>query len=280
MSVSIKKYSIHAEESIQDIAQTQLGDRDLWIDIVGLNRLRRPYISQSLPDQFGPMIGTLQLQQGLTKGDTQLIHWDATIVSTSLSLLAVGNILLFTSFDSAGDPVYDSALISNVVQTIAPGSAHLRLQLDLTSISNYNSSTRTMSLSSSPGMQSDHTAGEVFQVYGSPFLVNTVVFQMGDSLSLPVTSTNQSGGVSAISVLDIVDSLGIDVGLSNLGQKFASASGDIGTVVGIDNVKQALRTRVNTVPGELGMHPDYGCYLQFYVGTNQDASWPALAKAL
>src|SRR5437763_1762291 len=103
MSITVRKYSVHADETVQDIARTQLGDRDLWIDIVGLNRLRRPYISQDLPDQFGPMVGTLQLQQGLSKGDTQLIHWDATIVSTSLSLLAVGNILLFVSFNSNGD---------------------------------------------------------------------------------------------------------------------------------------------------------------------------------
>ncbi len=282
MSLSVKKYSVADGDTIQSIAQYQLGDRNLWIDIVGLNRLRSPYIGNDLPDQFGSMLGILNLQSSLVEGSTQITHWDASLAgyTSSISFLEVGSIILFSNVDEFGNKIYDAALITEVDQSVASGSGHIQLQINFVSINSYKSATRDMILNSRAGIKYSHGVGESFQVYGSPFELTTVVAQIGDTISLPVGSPNQSGNIAAISISDIVDALGVDISLDQNGQKKVGPGGDVLFVSGIENMKQALRIRVNTLVGELGLHPEYGSQLQLYVGTNQNSSWSEIAKAL
>src|SRR2546423_2739194 len=161
------------------------------------------------------MLGLLTLQQALSVGQTSIIHWDATVSTTSIFLLAPGNMIVFSTKDSSGTVVYDSALIRNVTQTVAPGTAHVQLQADLVSIANYKSLTKSMILNALGGMQLAHSSGEVFQVYGSPFQLQNGVAQIGDRIELPVTSRNQSVNLVAVSIADLVDALGVDIRLDS-----------------------------------------------------------------
>lgn len=56
-----------------------------------------------------------------------------------------------------------------------------------------------------------------------------------------------------------------------LNQGFLEAdAGDLVLVSGVENLKQALRHAVFTVPGELVYHPEYGCYVGEVIGRRGD----------
>lgn len=226
------------------------------------------------------MLGLLTLQQPLLAGQTSIIHWDATVSTTSIFFFAPGNIIVFSTKDSSGTTLYDTALINKVTQTVAPGTAHVQLKVDLISVANYKSLTKSVVLSALGGMQRAHNSGEIFQVYASPLQSVTGVAQIGDLINLPIASRNQSVNLVAVSIADIVDALGVDIQLDSSGHKMAGADGDLSTVTDILNVRQAVANRVGTVLGELTIHPGYGSMLQLYVGTNQDSTWPNVVKAL
>lgn len=278
MSVTLHQYAVQADDTIQTIARSQLGDVTRWVDIVALNKLRRPYISSDLPDQFGSLLGQFALQGSLAAGATQISNWDTTQpgYASSLTLFAVGNIVLFTTPSASGSMVYDAAQITAVTQTALGGGSSLLLGVTLLPISDYHSLTQTLTASIG-GMQT-HPAGATLQVYGNPTVLSTAVARTGDLLALPVSTLDQQGGVTATT--DLTDALGTDQALDHNGQKQVGPTGAVLTVAGIQNVTQALRIRVNTAPGELQQHPGFGCEIQYYLGARQDSYWPSLAQAL
>lgn len=280
MSISVTKYAVKDHETIQDIAQYQLGARTRWLDIVSLNNLRAPYISDVLTDHLGPIIGTLTLQQSLSAGETRISNWDTYLESLSITLLIPGSIIVFVTTTVQGDILYDAAVIDSTTMSVAAGSAHVLLNMNLLAISEYRSLSRTLSTTRTTGMQRDHSAGERFYVYSNPFMLSTAVAKVGDLINLPVNAVLEPGNVVALTLSDIVDALGVDIALTSHGQKTVAADGDVQTVSGIANLKQAIKFRINTVPGELGMHPGYGCMIQFYLGTAQSAAWADLVQSL
>lgn len=61
------------------------------------------------------------------------------------------------------------------------------------------------------------------------------------------------------------DLYGADVALSG-GQVTFTATGDLTTVVGRENLTQALSHRIKTLRGELVDHPRYGCHVSLALG--------------
>lgn len=66
-------------------------------------------------------------------------------------------------------------------------------------------------------------------------------------------------------VFDDVEVYGIDAMLDNNG-RFRVANGDFVIVKGVPNLKQAIRHRLITEPGELLHYPEYGCMARALMG--------------
>ena len=74
------------------------------------------------------------------------------------------------------------------------------------------------------------------------------------------------------------DLYGIDFAFGASGDLVLSPSGQVLTIAGSDNVKEAIVRRVATALGESYRHPDYGSKLPDLVGEeNDDVTW---AKAV
>ena len=91
-----------------------------------------------------------------------------------------------------------------------------------------------------------------------PYIVNTLsevtstrVLLAGSSLLVPASATGQTG------VSDDADILGTDFQLVD-GMLTDDGAGDIATLSGLDNLRQALQHRLETKPKELIRHPTFG----------------------
>jgi phage baseplate assembly protein W len=74
------------------------------------------------------------------------------------------------------------------------------------------------------------------------------------------------------------DLYGVDFAFDKEGDLVVSPSGQILTIGGADNVKEAIIRRIGTALGESYRHPDYGSRLPELVGEeNDDVTW---AKAV
>ena len=60
--------------------------------------------------------------------------------------------------------------------------------------------------------------------------------------------------------------LGKDILFDAEGDLVVSATGDLETVTGLECLKQDLRDRLETVPGDLYAHPDWGCRMRLLLG--------------
>ena len=60
--------------------------------------------------------------------------------------------------------------------------------------------------------------------------------------------------------------LGKDILFDEEGDLMVSPSGDLETVSGLDCLKQDLRDRLETMPGDLYAHPDWGCNIRMLLG--------------
>jgi len=62
------------------------------------------------------------------------------------------------------------------------------------------------------------------------------------------------------------DYLGKDILFDEEGDLVVSATGDLETVSGLDCLKQDLRDRLETMPGDLYSHPGWGCRIRQLLG--------------
>lgn len=83
------------------------------------------------------------------------------------------------------------------------------------------------------------------------------VLLTGDTIKIPATVAE-----SSVAAEDEADVLLVDCVLRNGRLEVDSATGDYVVVAGRENLKQALRHRIVTDPGELIFHPGYGCKIQ------------------
>lgn len=96
------------------------------------------------------------------------------------------------------------------------------------------------------------------------------VLAYGDQLIVPSATAEFSRTTDADDVFER------DVLLQD-GQIQVNESGDLSTVSGLDNLRQALSHRVRTAPGELIFHPEYRCLIARVIGTVNGASLSLLS---
>jgi len=100
-----------------------------------------------------------------------------------------------------------------------------------------------------------------------PYLVATKAEKVGTPGTLAygelIRVPTPKGAAVAVSDPDGV--YGKDLGLDKYG--FLTASdGDMSAVSGYTNLRQAISARIATEPGELEMHPEYGCHVRAVLG--------------
>ncbi|MDR3519154.1 MAG: DUF2634 domain-containing protein [Azospirillaceae bacterium] len=109
-----------------------------------------------------------------------------------------------------------------------------------------------------------------------PAQASATVLLSGSQILVP------SSAPAASAVADATSVFGVDVLLGRdpvAGGVLSVAAGDLGSVSGVDNLAQALRNRLDTRPGELLYHPDYGCRVHELVGQGAGAAVAQLAVA-
>ncbi|WP_431860120.1 GPW/gp25 family protein [Azospirillum sp.] len=99
------------------------------------------------------------------------------------------------------------------------------------------------------------------------------VLLVGATLMVPSAAPTPSA------VTDRDDVFGTDVALAG-GKLEVDEAGDLRTVSGTTNLKQALTHRLVTRPGELLFHPDYGCGVYELIGRKGGAATNKLAAVL
>lgn len=75
-----------------------------------------------------------------------------------------------------------------------------------------------------------------------------------------VTLPTESAGSVAVADETQIDFFGVDLYFTDDLQ--VTSSSDYATVDGLDALRQAIRSRLLTSPGEYAVHPDYGCGLR------------------
>ncbi|MBI1207462.1 MAG: hypothetical protein GC191_09275 [Azospirillum sp.] len=99
------------------------------------------------------------------------------------------------------------------------------------------------------------------------------VLLTGGAVLVPATAPTVSG------VDDPDGVFGKDVGLDR-GSLTVTENGDLATLAGIPNLDAALQHRIETRPGELIYHPDYGCRVHELLGGKMAEAVDRLAAAM
>lgn len=230
-------YVIGQGDTLETISQSQL-ESDQVNDIVALNNLRYPYISDNPYDHYAQSKGTLQLLGPITLGVNRVTFGNQNGIKV--------NPLDTIFFQDITLGAYEAATV-NSVSTASNGNITITFQTIL---------------------QHWYTMSAVVTAFVNQQNVATKVLKTGDTLYLPVTvpnvySINQS----------TTDVFGTDIALDENGA-IAKANNDWATVSGKDNVSQAVRNRWNTPMGGLPREPNYGNRQHELVGElNQSYYW-------
>ncbi|UOF90757.1 DUF2634 domain-containing protein [Fodinisporobacter ferrooxydans] len=112
----------------------------------------------------------------------------------------------------------------------------------------------------------------IVTVYVDQSNITTQVLRTGDTLLYPANQFQNNGQTQTYSTI-----FGTDWSLDDNGFLMRS-NGDIATVSGVDNLKQALKLRLQTELGALMLHPDYGSELFSILGEAGQTYFIGLAK--
>jgi len=107
-----KNYVVKQSDTLETIAQRQLGDTSAWPSLIPLNKLRYPYISDDIRDQYGTPHAELMLPASVDAGDIS-INLKTYVDSGMLpeSLLTSKSIFFVRRYDGNGDYVHDALTI-------------------------------------------------------------------------------------------------------------------------------------------------------------------------
>lgn len=219
------------QTSIQTLAQIFLGDMSRWRDLVTYNNLRAPYISSDPLDQLGDRQGSVTVSVDAGIGDT-------VITVEDVSQLYLDQRLYFDTGTST---------FLRTIVAINKTLHQVTLDTAFTEMVPYTS---------------------LVWIYPPSYDVIGRVLEPGGRIMIPVAQL--VGGRSArapemAEVLDVDRVYGIDVAISVTGG-LSATEGDLTRAIGIPNVLQALRNRLQVPRGSVAHHPQYGCGLHDFLG--------------
>lgn len=240
-------------DTLEFIAGKYLADPSRWTDIVELNQLRSPFISNDHVDQLGPILTFDELTEDIPAGSTTI----------ALPLLTPSLAVKHGTFH-LHQLQPDGQVVCNNLTLAGPG---VLLSDSSTQLSFTTATTTTF------------VAGTTWFLYPNPYTITTKVLKVGDTLILPDPNTFQQVEDESVEFARL---LGTDIELNEKTHKlhWDSKKHDFRTVAGVANMHQAIKLRLSTLPGELLYHPAYGNDLLNFVGRKNTAVFQALAAGI
>jgi 6-phosphogluconolactonase (cycloisomerase 2 family) len=111
------------------------------------------------------------------------------------------------------------------------------------------------------GISNYYPSGTIFSIHDNPEQFNTRIVQTGSTLLLPTLASQQVNFIiNTKNPSQFVSSLGTDMEIDDTGQLVfdVAGSGDISSITGLNNLKQALLSRLLTKVEDLKTQPQYG----------------------
>ena len=237
--------------TVQDIALMYLGDANQWENIVTLNNLVFPYITDDPILQLGQNVGQGTLTSTASSGAS-------TITVSGLTYLYAGQRVLLQS----GSQYQILNITGGSFPPLGIQSTATSFTLNVTPnlASTFPSATTVVSIYP--------PTGDAGNILGS-----------GATLLLPganTTSTVTNKNTTAVS--DDPLYFGTDIAISANGTLSLNTLGDLAVVAGLPNMNQALRNRFNTAAGSLDFHPNYGNSLETFIGLSNNGNTGFLAQ--
>jgi LysM repeat protein len=252
---NVDTYLVKTGDTLQSISVSTTGSADSWMDIALLNNLRYPYISDDVEEIAGQLNTSLYLTRIAHAGDSVVyVNGINQLVQTGTVLFFIlNNPLSNGSLNSLSDIVN----IDGVVRDIIPGQSRVLLNTALTNT---------------------YDAGTKIDVLNTQNNTTSRIISPGQFILVPSTSLNASVVKSiSLDLNDIYSMLGQDFRLDQDGQLQPDSNGDVQTLIGIDNLGQAMWHRLITEQKELVYHPKYGNPLIDYIGSINTGALAVLA---
>jgi phage baseplate assembly protein W len=237
-------------DTLPSLALQYLGDATRWKEIADYNRLEYPYLIQdkeALKGYFGSGYITL-VRANYQSGTTIKQGWQFKTKANA----ATGNIIktfevIEDTLIPAGSPIGYIPLRCTV-----PGSFGNVVPYMIVEVG-------------------DNTA----KLSGISFLAiyNEQAFTGGKDLSLRATGDviyipTDASEVIPEDITKMIDRVGgTDLVLDAEGNIVFAPGGDLASVVGVDNIAQAITSRIMTEVGDLTLHPEYGTEMQELIGS-------------
>jgi len=252
----LKALPVPVNASVESLSLQYTGTADNWQQIVALNNLIFPYITDNIVTALGtPFANTTLLQSSVSSGNTLILGNVQGLEQNCKILLTSGTTQqIFT------------------VQAIAPVSLALATAL----INTWDSFTLGGQVTTvEPIVNTFNSAFTTVQTFQSNINQGNIL-TTGDTILVPIANSANTSVVSN----SLSDPLlyGTDIQISTQGT-LQVTNGDLGTVSGVTNVAQAVLNRFNTPLKSLVEHPSYGSILDLFVGLGNSANNAFIAKA-
>lgn len=111
-----KNYIIQQGDTLTSIAQKELGSVSEWHNLVTINKLRYPYISDNIIDQLGNKKGEFLLSSFANIGDT-FLYFSSSLISSGLLSSAIfteGSIVFLQKHVNNGDFIFEKLFVSSL----------------------------------------------------------------------------------------------------------------------------------------------------------------------
>jgi phage baseplate assembly protein W len=242
---NVDTYLIRGGDNLQSIAIATTGSAEGWMEIAQLNNLRYPYISEDPEEVQGQLSTSLYLTRKAHVGDT-------VIYINGVSQLVKSGTLLFFNLQN---PLANGQLttLSDVVSIVTVTRDNIPSQ---------------SRISINSALLNTYDAGTKVDVLNTANNTTSRVVGPGQFLLVPSRQTNQSIVKNrTLNMNDVYAMLGQDIRLDINGLMQPDQNGDIQTIVGVDNLAQAMWHRLVTEQGQLVYHPSYGNPLIDYIGS-------------
>lgn len=234
-------YTIEQLDDLPSIAQKITGNAANWQSIAQYNQLAEPYISNNPSDQYGTQLDTGTLSQSESSGVTSI-----ALPNANAQVITQGVLFYVETFTPSGNLVFETQTVKS-----------------------FDQNTYTVTLQS--GLTNSYPNGATWFIFPNPMDVVTKVLPIGGILHIPhalVQNTNL--------VTTNTNYLGTDIALSDGQVQFSG--GDLKTVSGTSNLRQALQNRFKTPYGALPYHPTYGNKLLRTLGEMAQPHFETMAK--
>jgi phage baseplate assembly protein W/LysM repeat protein len=253
---NVDTYLVRDGDTLQSIATALTGNAEGWMDIAQLNNLRYPYISTDPEELQGQINTSLYLTRRAHAGDT------VVYINGVTQLVQAGTLLFFN---------LQSPLSNGQLTTLSDVVAIISIVRD-------NIPAQSRVIINSP-LLNTYDAGTKVDVLNTANNTTSRVISPGQFLLVPSSEANSSIVKNRVlNMNDVYAMLGQDIRLDVNGLLGPDGNGDIQTVVGVDNLSQAMWHRLVTENGQLVYHPTYGNPLIDYIGSVNTPTLAVLAN--